>query len=236
MAHSSATAEPWMTHMTDLAATVGPSSSESGAHIVVEPSVLYVGTPAYLIATTNPDGTPNLAPASSYWALGQMMVLGIESGGQTILNLFERGEMTVNFPSGSLWKAVVRLAYLTGRTPVPEAKAARYRYEPDKFAAAGVTAQASDLVTPPRVLECALQFEARLRRATPDLDGNFHIVEAEVVCVHADPTILKPGTDRIDPTRWDPLVYSFRHFFQRGGELGWLPSSPTASHPPLLNG
>lgn len=220
--------------MTELSETTTPVPTSPAGHVVVTPSVLYVGTPAYLIATTNPDGTPNLAPASSYWALGQMLVLGIESEGQTILNLLEHGELTVNFPSGQLWKAVVRLASLTGRDPVPAAKAARYRYERDKFAAAGLTPQASDLVTPPRVLECGLQFEARVRRATVGLDGSYHMVEAEVLRVHADPSILKPGTELIDPTRWDPLVYSFRHFFHRGTELGWTTTSPTAPHQPHI--
>jgi flavin reductase (DIM6/NTAB) family NADH-FMN oxidoreductase RutF len=210
--------------------TAGPG------HVVVHPSVLYVGTPAYLISTLNPDGTANLAPASSYWALGQMLVLGIEGGGQTIDNLLAREELTVNFPSGDQWRSVVRLASLTGRDPVPEAKAARYRFEPRKFETAGLTPQPSELVSPPRVLECALQFEARMRRATPAVDGGgYYMVEAEVLRVHADPAILKPGTDLIDPTRWDPLVYSFRHFFHRGAELGWTASSPTAPHPPLLD-
>lgn len=205
------------------------------AHRVIEPSVLYVGTPAYLITTVNPDGSPNLAPASSYWALEQMLVLGIETGGQTIANLLERDELTVNFPSGDDWQAVARISQLTGRSPVPAAKAARYRHEADKFAAARLTPQPSELVTPPRVLECPLQFEARVERATPGLEESYWMVEARVLRVHAAAEILKPGTGLIDPTRWDPLVYSFRHFFRRGAELGWLASSPTAGGPPRLS-
>lgn len=213
----------------------GQSTREAGPHVVVSPSVLYVGTPAYLIATANSDGTSNLAPASSYWALGRMVVLGLEADGQTIGNLLDRGELTLSFPSGELWRAVRRLAYVTGRDPVPPEKAARYRHAPDKFAEAGLTPQASELVAPPRVLECALQFEARVRRITPGLGGGYSMIEAEVLRVHADPAILKPGTDLIDPTRWDPLVYSFRHFFSRGTELGWLPSSPTAEEDPPID-
>lgn len=204
-------------------------------HLVVDPSVLYVGTPVYLVSTVNSDGSVNLAAASSYWALGRMLVLGIESEGQSILNLHDHGELTVNFPSGDSWAAVARIAYLTGRHPVPPGKLDRYRHEPDKFAAAGLTPQASDLVEPPRVRECPLQFEARVHRVTPSTDGSYAMVEAEVLRVHADAGILKPGTHHIDPTRWDPIVYSFRHFFRRGEELGWLPSSPTAPHPPRLD-
>ncbi|GAA1512070.1 flavin reductase (DIM6/NTAB) family NADH-FMN oxidoreductase RutF [Agromyces terreus] len=207
----------------------------SERHVVVEPSVLYVGTPAYLIATGNPDGTPNLAPASSYWALGRMLVLGIEVDGQTAANLRERPDITVNFPSGDLWRSLVRLSSLTGRDPVPEGKRRRYRFERDKFAAAGLTPQPSELVVPPRVLECRLQFEARVRRTTPGLDGSYLMVEAEVLRVHADPAILDPTGEHIDPTLWNPIVYAFRHFFERGAEVGWLASSPTARHPPVLD-
>lgn len=204
-------------------------------HVVIEPSVLYVGTPAYLIGTQHPDGSPSLAAASSYWAIGKIVVLGIEDDGQSLPNILERGELTVNFPTAALWREVSRLAYLTGRDPIPVDKQGKYRHEADKFAAAGLTPQASDLVAAPRVQECALQFEARLRRATHGVDGGYHMVEAEVVRVHADPAIVVPGTNHVDPAAWDPLIYSFRHFFHRGGEVGWLPSSPTASGPAPLD-
>jgi flavin reductase (DIM6/NTAB) family NADH-FMN oxidoreductase RutF len=54
------------------------------------------------------------------------------------------------------------------------------------------------------------------------------MVEAEVLRVHADPRILKPGTGLPDPRRWSPLVYEFRHFFTTGEEQGHLPASLTA--------
>ncbi|WP_448809744.1 flavin reductase family protein [Agromyces bauzanensis] len=194
---------------------------------VIRPKILYVGTPVFLVATQNPDGSSNLAPASSYWALGQMLVLGLETDGQTIENLRRHPELTVNFPSGSHWEAVERLAALTARDPVPPAKADRYRHEPAKFAAAGLHAEASDLVTPPRVRECALQFEAQVRRMTPGWNDDYVLVEAEVVRVHAAAGIVAEG-DHIDPRAWQPLIYSFKHYFDLGDELGWTRSSPTA--------
>jgi len=202
-------------------------------HTVIEPQTLYVGTPAFLIATVDESGAANLAAASSYWALGRMLVLGIETDGQTSANLHAQGELTVSFPSAQLWRSLVRLSTLTGRNPVPAHKAKRYRHESDKFSAAGLTPQPSELVAPPRVAECALQFEAAVRRLTPGLDGSYDMVEAEVLRVHADESIVHP-TGQIDPQAWHPLVYSFRHFFDRGAEAGWLASSPTAEHPPLI--
>lgn len=196
-------------------------------HIVIRPTVLYVGTPVMLLGSTNPDGTSNLAPASSCWALGQMLVIGLEAEGQTAANLTERPELTVNFPGPHLWQAVERIADTTGAAPVPAAKAHRYVHVRDKFAAAGLTPLPSDLVAPARVGECALQFEATVRRITDGLE-EYHIIEAEVVRVHADPAIVAPGTQHIDPRAWEPTIYSFRHYFGIGTEHGHRPTSDTA--------
>jgi flavin reductase (DIM6/NTAB) family NADH-FMN oxidoreductase RutF len=188
-------------------------------HRVVRPRVLYAGTPVVLLATRNDDGTANLAPASSYWALGQMLALGLETEGHTLANLQARPQLTVNFPSPPLWRAVERIADLTGRRDVPVSKADRYAFHADKFAAAGLTAQPSDLVGPPRVAECLLQLEAEVRRITPGVTGDYAIGEAEVVRVHADPRIIADD-EHIDPLAWQPIVYSFRHYFGIGEPLG----------------
>jgi flavin reductase (DIM6/NTAB) family NADH-FMN oxidoreductase RutF len=192
---------------------------EAGEHRVVHPAILYVGTPVLLLASCNDDGGANLAPASSYWALGKMLALGLETEGHTLANLRERPQLTVNFPSPPLWPAVERIADLTGRADVPESKADRYAYRADKFTAAGLTPQPSDLVDPPRVHECLLQLEAEVRRVTPGVTGDYAIAEAEVVRVHADPRIIRDG-DHIDPLAWQPIVYSFRHYFGIGEPLG----------------
>jgi len=190
-------------------------------HVVIEPRVLYVGTPVMLLATVSPDGSANLAPASSYWALGRMVCLGIENDGRTIENLRERPEITINFPQPELWRAVERIADTTGMDPVPAAKQPRYAHEPDKFARAGLHPQASELVAPPRVAECALQFEAAVRRDTPGL-GDYHLIEAEVLRVHAAPSILAPD-GHLDPAAWQPTIYNFRHYYALGAAHGRRP-------------
>lgn len=189
-------------------------------HLTIEPSILYVGTPVALLSTENGDGTINLAPMSSAWALGDVVVLGIGNSGQTAHNLRQRPDLVINFPSPAQWEAVERIAGLTGRDPVPERKRARFRYEREKFKAAGLTPVASELVGPPRVAECPLQFEASAVRVEFDADGNFLIVQARVLRVHADERIVVPGTSYVDPAAWSPLLYNFRHYFGLGPELG----------------
>lgn len=207
------------------------AAGRASEHQVVHPAILYVGTPVLLLASQNGDGSTNLAPASSYWALGRMLALGLETDGHTLANLRERPQLTVNFPSPPLWPAVERIADLTGRADIPEAKADRCAYRADKFAAAGLTPQRSDLVDPPRVRECLLQLEAEVRRVTPGVTGDYAIAEAEVVRVHADPRIVRDG-DHIDPLAWRPIVYSFRHYFGIGEPLGARGSfSPVAAPP-----
>ncbi len=197
-------------------------------HITIEPNVLYVGTPVMLLCTQNADGSTNMSPASSYWALEKMFVLGLLADGHTIANLRDRPELTVNFPGPELWEHVESIADTTGSNPVPEAKSPRYVHEKDKIRRAELTGRASDMVSPPRIRECALQFEAKVRRATKGV-GDYFMVEAEVVRVHASPGILVPGTNHIDPQAWEPTIYSFRHYFGLGAQRGYRPTSDTAS-------
>ncbi|WNF01456.1 flavin reductase family protein [Streptomyces luomodiensis] len=188
--------------------------------MAIEPSVLYFGTPVVLLSTENGDGSANLAPISSAWALGHTVVLGLGRDGQTARNLRSRPELVINLPAPGQWRAVERLAPLTGRNPVPPTKAEGCRFVPDKFGAAGLTEEPSHVVRPPRVAECPVQLEARAERVRPDVAGEFVIVEAGVAKVHADPRIVVPGTDYIDPAAWSPLIYNFRHYFGLGPELG----------------
>ncbi|MEU6613182.1 flavin reductase family protein [Streptomyces sp. JL1001] len=211
--------------------TATPSSVPtdlSSEHVTVTPSILYFGTPVVLLSTENENGSFNLAPMSSAWALGHVIVLGLGAEGQTAHNLRSRRDLVVNLPGPAQWPAVERLAPLTGRTPVPASKRGSFRFEPDKFAAAGLRPQPSELVRPPRVAECPMQLEARVARAQPDSSGDFLIVEAQVLKVHADPRIIVPGSQHIDPAAWSPLIYNFRHYHGLGPELGHSFRSRTA--------
>ncbi|MGW0029641.1 flavin reductase family protein [Streptomyces sp. NPDC003314] len=201
-------------------ATSGTVPDASAAHLTIEPSVLYFGTPVVLISTENEDGSFNLAPMSSAWALGHVLVLGLGPEGQTAHNLLSRPDLVVNLPAPAQWSAVERLAPLTGRTPIPASKRGTFRFEPDKFAAAGLRPEPSELVRPPRAAECPIQLEARAARVQPDASGAFLIVEAHVLRVHAHPHVVVPGSQHIDPSAWSPLIYNFRHYYGLGAELG----------------
>jgi flavin reductase (DIM6/NTAB) family NADH-FMN oxidoreductase RutF len=196
-----------------------PAARPAG-HVTIAPAILYFGTPVVLLSTENEDGSFNLAPMSSAWALGQVIVLGLGAAGQTAQNLRSRRDLVINAPGPSQWQAVERLAPLTGRSPVPEQKRGTFRFEPGKFAASGLRPEPSEQVRPPRVAECPLQMEARAADVRPGVTGEFLIIEAQVLKVHADPRIVVPGSQHIDPARWSPLIYNFRHYYGLGTELG----------------
>ncbi len=204
---------------------------ESAQHRVIDPSVLYLGTPVYLIATRNPDGTANLAPASSHYALGKTLVLGLEEGGQSLDNLRRHPEMTVNFLSADQWIHAERLAGVTGRDPVPPAKEGTYTFEPRKFARAGLTEGPADVVDVPVVAQAPIQLEARALSLNPSSDRSFAMVEAAVLRVHAREEITVPGTQHLNPHAWHPLLYAYRHFFDLGAEVGWTRKTPFTQMP-----
>ena len=166
---------------------------------------------------------------SSAWALNDRIVLGMATGGQGSENAVREGECVINFAPSSLWEKVERLARTTGRNPVPEYKAVGgYHYEPNKFQAAGLTPLPSDTVRPPRIAECPFQIEARIVAAHAPGGGaweigcehSFAIIETQVQRVHAHEDVTIAGTNYVDVSRWQPLLYVFRHYVETGRDLG----------------
>ena len=213
-------------------------------HTVIDPAILYFGTPVVLISSLNEDGTANLAPMSSAWWLGRSCMLGLGARSHTPANILRTGECVLNLPSVREVSAVNRLAKTTGSDPVPPHKAAMgYRHVRDKFRIAGLTPVASDCVSPPRALECPVHLEAvvegthSLAASDPDRRGRLIGIEVRIVRVHVDDSIRMAGhSDRIDPRRWRPLIMSFQQFFGLSDEtahystLGEIPES--AYRPP----
>ncbi len=192
-------------------------------HQEIWPSILYFGTPIALVTTMNADGTPNIGPMSSAWALGYAVVMGWESTAHTLANLQRERECVINLPGPALVEEVEALASLTGRNPPAPHKADTFRFEPHKFQATGLTPTVAETVKPPRIAECPLQLEAKvtaIHEPATRPDGEyFRIVETHVERVHASSSIVKPGTNHIDPQHWSPLLYVFRHYFGTSPEI-----------------
>lgn len=196
---------------------------EHSGHRVIEPSILYFGTPVVLISTQNEDGTSNLAPMSSAWWLGMSCMLGLGTRGKTFENLQREGECVLNLPSSSMVDAVDRLALTTGSNPMPAYKAAmKFDYEPQKFERANLEPIASDLVKPPRVLACPIQLEAKVENIYQlgELEQTLGAIEVSIVRTHVSESILNSHKrHHIDPEKWKPLIMNFLEFYALGEQI-----------------
>ncbi len=209
-------------------------------HLSCEPPILYFGTPVVLISTLNEDGTPNLAPMSSAFWLGWRCIIGLGAAAQTAQNLLRSRECVLNLPSVQEAAAVNRLALTTGSNPVPQYKSARgYRHVKDKFAWAELTPVTAETVAPPRVRECPVQLEAVMETAhglaegDALLGGRVLAFELRMTRVHVEESILMRGErNRIDPSRWRPLIMSFQKFY--GLQASEVQASTLASIPEAL--
>lgn len=192
-------------------------------HKIIEPKILYFGTPVVLISTLNENSTPNLAPMSSAWWLGKSCMLGMSTRSKTVQNMERTGECVLNLPSSDLVDAVDRLALTTGSNPVPTYKQDMgYCYEPSKFEIAQVTPQPSHLVAPPRVQECLVQLEAQVQQIRPLGAEGSHLasIEVNIVRVHVDDSLIVPHTENyINPQVWQPIIMNFCEFFGLSEQL-----------------
>ncbi|MBV8173899.1 MAG: flavin reductase family protein [Verrucomicrobia bacterium] len=185
----------------------------------IEPKILYFGTPVALISSLNEDGSTNLAPISSFWALGWTFVLGLLDETKTADNMRRYPECVVNLPTPEMWQQVEKLAPLTGKDPVPEIKSKQFRFEPHKFETAELTPLRSEVVQPMRAKECPIHLEAKVTKMHALSGEKLRTIgggvaaEIEILRVHADGDFVA-GDNYIDPEKWSPLIYNFRHYFR----------------------
>ena len=195
-----------------------PDAAATHSHDLLDPAILYGGTPVVLVSTLNEDGSANLAPISSVFWLGHTATLGFGLTSHSLANLQRTGECVLNLPGPDQVSAVDRLALTTGADPVPPWKAANgYVHSRDKFARAALTPLPGRRVAAPLAAECPVAMEATLEAVHLT---DHAVVQVNVEQVHVHPSIRMAGSDRrIDPTRWRPLIMSFQRFFTLGAEV-----------------
>lgn len=190
--------------------------------VTLSPEILYFGTPVSVVSSLNSDGTTNLAAISSFWALGDRLMIGLTRFGQTWANLERCRECVLNMPSPQEWQYVEKLGHTTGRPALTDYhRNAGITFAEDKFAVSGFTPIASQRVAPLRAAECPVQIEAQVLAMHPASDdAPFTYVEVRKLLVHAQRHVLNPSATRFDIESWSPLFYMFRHYYGKGTHLG----------------
>lgn len=184
-------------------------------HSVINPAILYWGTPVVLISTSNEDGTSNIGAMSSAFWLGNRCMLGLDASSQTTRNLLRTKECVLNLASDDMGAAVNAVAKTTGTKDMPAHKIERgYRYEKNKFENANLSPQASETIETPRIKECPVQMEATMVGQYDILEGNILVIEVEVHRTYVtDELRLKGHDNRIDPDAWKPMIMSFQNLY-----------------------
>ncbi|KAF2256928.1 hypothetical protein BU26DRAFT_32123 [Trematosphaeria pertusa] len=208
-------------------------------HIPISPAILYWGTPVVLVTTTNPAPEPNpsstsptqraapanIGPISSAWWLGHCCMLGLDASSATTQNLLCSRQCVLNLPSDDMAPVVNALARTTGTPSLPPHKLAMgYRYEGDKFRAAGLTPLPSSLVAPPRIAQCPVAMECEVAKVHTFMEhdaeraGFVVAVECKVVKIWIDERLKMEGyRNRVDPDLWRPLIMSFQELYGLSG-------------------
>ena len=173
--------------------------------------------PVVLLTTTDKDGNADVTPISSTFTLGANAVIALVKLNKAYHNVMEVPEVVFNLPTAAMWEKVEAIAPYTAQNPVPPQKMGKYTYTDDKFSIVGFTQLPSEKVRPPRIAECPIQAEAKVKNVN-DRDA-YVLVELEFVQVHAEDHLVMEG-NKINPLEWKPLIYNFKHYYGLGEHKG----------------
>ena len=181
------------------------------------PTMFYYGFPVVLLTTTDKDGNADVTPISSTFTLGANAVIALVKLNKAYHNVMEVPEVVFNLPTVAMWEKVEAIAPYTAQNPVPPQKMGKYTYTDDKFSIGGFTQLPSEKVRPPRIAECPIQAEAKVKNVN-DRDA-YVLVELEFVQVHTEDHLVMEG-NKINPLEWEPLIYNFKHYYGLGEHKG----------------
>lgn len=157
------------------------------------PRPLAVPGPVWLIGSYDPAGRPNAMAAS--WvgiccSKPPCVAVAVRPERYSHECITHSGAFTINVPSARHAAAVDILGNRSGR-------------DADKFAAAGLTAVASECVNAPYIAECPIVLECR---PVQRLDlGSHTLFVGEIVDVKADASVVSPAGE-LDIEAIDPFV------------------------------
>jgi len=160
-----------------------------GAKTIVYP------TPVFIVGTYDKDGRPNAMNAA--WAgiccsSPPCVSIALRKATYTYGNIVEQKAFTVSIPSQDFVREADYFGIATGRTE-------------DKFFAAGLTPEKSDLVNAPYVKEFPLSLECKLLH-TLEIGLHTQFI-GEILDVKADETVLgDDGLPQIEKIK--PLIFS----------------------------
>ncbi len=168
--------------------------------------------PIAFVSTVDKDGNENLAPYSFFNAFSSNPPLLVFSSNRrvrdnttkdTLANVIETKEAVINVVSHS----IARQMTLTS---------VEFPAGTSEFKKSGLTPVASELVSPPRVLESPVNMECKVKDIITlgSEGGAGHLIICEVVMMHVDEEVIDDN-NRIDPHKIDLMGRMGRSFYVR---------------------
>lgn len=159
--------------------------------VLIDPWRPVYPTPAGLITSLAPDGTPNIITLGEVFnlSLHSPPIAGIAIRKATYSHglITASREFVINLPTTRIVEQVERCGSVSGR-------------DADKFALTGLTPIPASRVKPPLIAECPINIECVLLKV--EEIGDHDLFQGEVVAVHADDDVLgddgKVAYDRLD--------------------------------------
>jgi hypothetical protein len=156
---------------------------------ITEPKFLYFATPVALLSSLNQDGSTDLAPISSVWALGWTLILGLLTANKTADNLARQRECVVNLPSPEMWQNVEKTDPANRKKSCAKGRAG---------AGQGM---------PPVHMEARVTALHQLNGEKLSEFGGGMAAEVDVARVHVADDFILQGK-YINPANWSPLKLS----------------------------
>ena len=199
------------------------SPGRDASYRAIEPRIIYPGTPVALIASTNPDGSANLAPDVLLLGPGLDGAAGI---GPRRTDLRKPGAHrgVRHQPAGP----ETLVGQWNGWPPSAERTRPHRTCWPMVVASSGTSSRPRASSRSPRRLSarrgygiatCSSRVGVAAIRPLAD-EPDAAAVEVRVIRIHAAADILKADGRQVDPARWHPLLYNFRCYQGLGPELG----------------
>jgi len=162
--------------------------------------------PVFIIATYNPDGTPN-AMNAAWGGISEEneITMCIAADHKTTANAISRKAFTVSMGTVDTVVACDYLGIASGNET------------PDKIARCGLSTFKSDFVDAPLIDEMPMAVECRLKSYDPDTCR----LVGEIVNVSADESVLgengKVDAQKLQPITYDPMNH---HYLVLGEKVG----------------
>lgn len=162
--------------------------------------------PVFIIATYNPDGTPN-AMNAAWGGISEATEIAIclSPGHKTVKNLLQRKAFTVSMADVAHVVACDYVGIVSGNNVA------------DKFEKAGFHATKSTLVDAPIIDELAISLECKVI----DYNTESCILRGEIVNVSVDESVLDEN-GKVDPTKVNPIIFDpfNNHYLKIGEKVG----------------